>query len=142
MQLRAGIYPSRHPEQTDGWRILCDCQPDEIPTSIGLIERAPTPEAEDLARGRVYARDEDVVTTLARDDVGMYAHWQWISTHIAPEEVMTVLREAAAAAVESDAALDRAVIGARNAGHSWDAIGRAVNMSRQAAHARWSKASR
>ena len=24
MQLRAGIYPSRHPEQTDGWRILCD----------------------------------------------------------------------------------------------------------------------
>ena len=24
MQLRAGIYPSRHPEQTDGWRILCE----------------------------------------------------------------------------------------------------------------------
>ena len=24
MQLRTGIYPSRHPEQTDGWRILCE----------------------------------------------------------------------------------------------------------------------
>ena len=39
-----------------------------------------------------------------------------------------------------DEGIDEAVAGARMSGDSWDSIGRAAGMSRQAAHGRWAKA--
>jgi len=39
-----------------------------------------------------------------------------------------------------DEGIDDAVAGARTSGDSWDRIGRAAGMSRQAAHGRWAKA--
>ena len=39
-----------------------------------------------------------------------------------------------------DEGIDEAVAGARSSGDSWDRIGRAAGMSRQAAHGRWAKA--
>ena len=39
-----------------------------------------------------------------------------------------------------DEGLDEAVAGARMRGDSWDTIGRAAGMTRQAAHGRWAKA--
>jgi hypothetical protein len=38
-----------------------------------------------------------------------------------------------------DEGIDEAVAGARMSGDSWDSIGRAAGMSRQAAHGRWAK---
>lgn len=38
-----------------------------------------------------------------------------------------------------DVGIDQAVAGARMSGDSWDSIGRAAGMSRQAAHGRWAK---
>ena len=38
-----------------------------------------------------------------------------------------------------DEGIDQAVAGARMSGDSWDSIGRAAGMSRQAAHGRWAK---
>ena len=38
-----------------------------------------------------------------------------------------------------DEGIDKAVAGARMRGDSWDAIGRAAGMTRQAAHGRWAK---
>ena len=39
-----------------------------------------------------------------------------------------------------DEGIDEAVAGARMSGDSWDTIGRAAGMSRQAAHGRWAQA--
>ena len=38
-----------------------------------------------------------------------------------------------------DVGIDQAVAGARMSGDSWDSIGRAAGMTRQAAHGRWAK---
>ncbi len=38
-----------------------------------------------------------------------------------------------------DEGIDEAVVGARMRGDSWDSIGRAAGMTRQAAHGRWAK---
>ena len=38
-----------------------------------------------------------------------------------------------------DEGIDEAVAGARMSGDSWDSIGRAAGMTRQAAHGRWAK---
>ena len=40
MQLRAGIYPSRHPEQTDGWRILCEQEALTVVREMYLVPTA------------------------------------------------------------------------------------------------------
>lgn len=56
-----------------------------------------------------------------------------------PEVYLELIQLTAQAKVEMDALLHFSVIAARNAGQSWEAIGSALNMTRQAAQQRFGK---
>ena len=57
-----------------------------------------------------------------------------------PESYLTLVAAAHTAADEADRLLHESVSGARHAGHSWDAVGRVLGVSRQAAQQRFKTA--
>lgn len=57
-----------------------------------------------------------------------------------PESYLTLVAAAHVAADEADRLLHEWVTGARHAGHSWDAVGRVLGVSRQAAQQRFKTA--
>jgi hypothetical protein len=57
-----------------------------------------------------------------------------------PESYLRLVAAAHVAADEADRLLHESVIGARHAGHSWDAVGRVLGVSRQAAQQRFKTA--
>jgi hypothetical protein len=57
-----------------------------------------------------------------------------------PESYLTLVAAAHVAAEEADRLLHESVTGARHAGHSWDAVGRVLGVSRQAAQQRFKTA--
>jgi hypothetical protein len=64
------------------------------------------------------------------------ARQEW-RRHLEPHKASAVSRAAAAVALHQGQ-LDAAVLDARRGGLSWEKIGRAAGISRQAAHERWS----
>jgi hypothetical protein len=57
-----------------------------------------------------------------------------------PESYLRLVEAAHVAADEADRLLHESVTGARHAGHSWDAVGRVLGVSRQAAQQRFKTA--
>lgn len=57
-----------------------------------------------------------------------------------PEAALTLVDSARVAAEEASRLLREAIAGARSAGHSWDAIGRVLGVSKQAAQQRFGSA--
>jgi len=57
-----------------------------------------------------------------------------------PESYLSLVAAAHVAAEEADRLLHESVSGARHAGHSWDAVGRVLGVSRQAAQQRFKTA--
>lgn len=134
-------YLTRPAAEAIGWRVVCDCRLGghyEVTSkwSSELVVRVPSSALEDEAAGRIYAADEDVL------DVGETRHhrmfWQiWFEQHIAPMEALAAITRATAAVESAEAVLNQVVEAARSSGASWEAIGRAAGMTRQAAHGRW-----
>lgn len=134
-------YVTRPAAEAIGWRVVCDCRLGDQSSvtntwSSELIVRVPSSALEDEAAGRIYATDEDVI------DAGDAHHgmfWGiWDEQHIAPLEGLAAIARASAAVASAEADLSKAVGAARANGASWEAIGRAAGMTRQAAHSRWS----
>lgn len=146
-------HETRPAAEVIGWRVVCDCV-DPFPSSISgprgpsrwssaLLERVPSEALEDVAAGRIWAPDDEVAYVDSREDVEQVARHRWQREHLRGLVAIAAVREASDALLESqviaEARLDRAVREARAVGASWETIGRATAMSRQSAHARWSK---
>jgi hypothetical protein len=113
-----------------GWRGMCTCG------WLGpLWRRVPAEKAADPARHLVYWASPDRWDDGAPAAVKDAIREEW-KAHL-PSPEITGVKNAAAAARKADDALDDAVRRARQAGATWEAIGDAAGMTRQAAHGRW-----
>lgn len=134
-------YLTRPAAEAIGWRVVCDCrlgrQSDVTNTwSSELVVRVPSSALEDEAAGRIYATDEDVIDA---GDTHDRMFWRiWAEQHVAPLEGLAAIARASTAVASAEVELNMAVEAARANGASWEAIGRAAGMTRQAAHGRWS----
>lgn len=109
-----------------GWLAWCSCGW-RGPT----YTRVHAPEREDRAR-RIVFEESPFEPQWVQDEV----HAEWYS-HVRPSEAVGEVAEAASAVATATERLDEAVLGAREAGASWAAIGGAAGITRQAAHLRW-----
>ena len=67
-----------------------------------------------------------------------FAHAEW-RRHLQPHDAAAAVGRAAEAVAEHQRQLEAAVIDARRLGLSWEKIGAAVGITRQAAHERWGR---
>jgi hypothetical protein len=112
-----------------GWRGVCTCG------WLGpLWRRVPAETAADPARHLVYWAKPDIWAGLAGPvEDAIREEWQ---AHL-PSPALAEVKAAAVAARKAGSALDDAVRRARQDGATWEAIGNAAGMTRQAAHGRW-----
>jgi hypothetical protein len=103
---------------TLGWNAACECGW----ISPHLISRVdyPSPDGQ-LAKGSIAERL-------------VLADWE---SHVRPLLVITAVADAERARARASRVLDDAVNDARRYGHSWQAIGDAVGITRQSARERW-----
>lgn len=145
-QTRSWRYTTRPAAEVIGWRIRCDCRyefgnrgliPEAERWRSDLLPRVPSNALEDIAEGGIYAADEDIPGVTTREDVDTLVQDRWWREHAGGQEALARVQHARKqfAAIEQE--LANAVAIARAAGASWDAIGRAVGISRQSAHERW-----
>lgn len=115
-------WASGLPEPTGHWRAACEC---------GWRGDIADPDAI-----RAIDPDHDPVSDMLDETVEdlLLAAWE---VHLNTNRPLSVLRDAALAAVTTRDALDDAVSSARSAGHSWGDIANKIGVTRQAAHARW-----
>jgi hypothetical protein len=113
-----------------GWRGACDCG-----WRGELWERVSSPADSDHSRRRDYLAPEEFAD--ASGDVEDAIHEEW-RAHIAPSEAVLGVEAAAREHRQAGTRLDKTVAAARAAGASWADIGKAVGISRQSAHERWS----
>lgn len=139
-------YLVRPAAEVVGWRLVCDCiddpELDGRPSHqwIGpLIVRVPSKALEDVAAGRIYAPDDHVPDVNENDDEDRLAplELQWRREHVDNLEELTRLRRIRSHLRAADVELEEAVMAARAAGFSWEAIGANLGMTRQSAHGRW-----
>ena len=128
-------WSPRSEAEVTGWVVMCTC-PDRTPVILARWIRAGSPAGDNLARGMLYATDEEVEGLDARDDVTNRAHELW-EAHRRPGLAVKEIERAATAVQQARAALDEAVANGRAAGLSWPDVGRAVGVTRQAARERW-----
>ncbi|MDE9363997.1 hypothetical protein PZ938_00110 [Luteipulveratus sp. YIM 133132] len=138
-------HQTRPAGQVVGWRVMCQCYAPDGPMepvgswmSSGLLIRVPSPTLEDLPGRRVYAADDDVVDVDDRDDVDELGRQVWRTEHADRHTLLDQLDRAVDAEREARAETDRIAREARTAGSTWEQIGRAAGITRQAAHERWS----
>lgn len=111
-----------------GWRGMCTCG------WLGpLWRRVPIPAEHDLPRRQVHADPGDWAD--APDEVEEAIRNEWRG-HL-PAPALTAVTAAAVAARQAQNRLAIAVAAARADSRSWEAIGGAAGISKQAAHARW-----
>ncbi|WP_043109105.1 WhiB family transcriptional regulator [Paraoerskovia marina] len=67
---------------------------------------------------------------------------RWSSEVSTRDASLSALDDAVRAAALSESVVAQAVATARAAGHSWEVVGRAFGLSRQAAHKRWASSTR
>ncbi len=130
----------RPDSEVSGWQVCCKCYGDTSrspsTTVLATWQRVHPPEAEDPARGRFLADDDDAAWLSEREDAADLALALW-QTHLAPVNARQALAEAAEAARHADRQLEQAVLAGRAAGLYWGDIGRAVGMTRDSARQRW-----
>lgn len=133
-------------DQIVGWELRCDCsipsRYDEFTirssTWIGpRFERVATAAVEDVTRGRIYSPAGDAGYVDDREDVEQFVIAKWRAEHLAPLEALTEVNRLQRVIADATADLAQAVVLARATGRSWEDIGRAAGISRQAAHERW-----
>ncbi|HEX9086665.1 MAG TPA: hypothetical protein VF867_03970 [Arthrobacter sp.] len=113
-----------------GWRGACECG-----WQGELWERVTSPDDADFSRRREYlAKDESAYVSNEVEDA---IHDEW-KAHLAPLEAVAGVKSAAREYAQAGHRLDKTVAAAKAAGASWTDIGRAVGISRQSAHERWS----
>lgn len=147
----AGDDQTRDGREAIGWRALCECG-----WHGPLWKRVATPAEHDPrpvdGGRRIYDAeyrheiDGELVDTrpwgdsprLPDIDLEETLRLEWRG-HLEPESIAAI-REALAAVRTTQGRLTEAVCAARNEGRSWTVIGAAAEMTRQAAHERWSQA--
>lgn len=122
-----GEEVERPDAEVSGWQPVCECG-----WRGSLWRRVATESEQDLTAYRAYSPD-----SLSDDfDIVLMVEWD---RHIAPT---TAVHEVALTTAEIKDAEQRrfeAVVRARVAGASWEAIAQAASITRQSAHERWSK---
>jgi len=116
--------------QIIGWRGQCECG-----WQGEMWERVTSRETADFSRRRDYLPPEE--PAHASGEVEDAIHDEW-NAHIAPSEAIVGVEAAAREYTQAGHRLDKTVAAAKAAGASWTDIGRAVGISRQSAHERWS----
>lgn len=115
-------WTSGLPAPTGRWRPACECG-----------WSGPIADADEIAGiDADHQRDDDMLDEVVEDL--LLASWE---RHVTAAATLDRLSGAARAAAAAERSLDDAVAAARLAGHSWEQVGRAVGVTRQAAHARW-----
>lgn len=114
-----------------GWRVQCECG------WRGTTWRREDacnddPDAEDVYPEHMLLPDGRTLEDAGREE------WRH---HVRPLEATEAVRAAARALGEATAALDAAVVEARESDPpaTWEQIGRAVGITRQSAHDRWAR---
>ena len=127
-----------------GWQLMCDCSKPSswTPTTWEgpVITRVPSKALERLdlndPEGMAwYATDEDVPD--AGDDHEDLVLELWNRHHLFASERTGAIQTASHELRAAERRLDQAVADARSAGVSWESIGRAAGLTKQAAHGRW-----
>lgn len=127
-----------------GWQLMCNCSKPSSwnPTTWEgpVITRVPSKALERLdledPQGLAwYAADEDV--TEAGYDHEDLALELWRRHHLFASERTAAIQTASHELRAAERRLDQAVADARSAGLSWESIGRAAGLTKQAAHGRW-----
>ena len=127
-----------------GWQLMCDCSKPSswTPTTWEgpAITRVPSKalerlELEDPEGLAWYAIDDDV--TDAGDDHEDLVIELWNRHHLFASERTAAIQAAAGEVRAAERRLDQAVADARSVGISWESIGRAAGLTKQAAHGRW-----
>lgn len=136
-------YDTRPVATAIGWRILCTCASHgDLRSSTqwvsDLLPRVVSVALEDLESGRFFSSDEDVAWLADVERYETAARAIWSRAHLAPVASLAAVAQARRAVLEAEQSLNSAVATAREAGHSWEVIGRAAGVTRQSAHSRWS----
>jgi hypothetical protein len=111
-----------------GWRGMCGCG-----WTGPLWRRVPSLAGHDLAKRQVHADPGDWADDPPEVEEAIRSEWR---RHL-PAQSLTVVAEAATAARQAQNRLTVAVAAARADHQSWEAIGGAAGISKQAAHERW-----
>ncbi|MFF1254920.1 hypothetical protein ACFVYC_20830 [Pseudarthrobacter sp. NPDC058329] len=121
------IIPDR---EIIGWRGACDCGwQGELWKRVGSSAEA------DPAQHREYVSRDGFADASQRLEEAVHDEWK---AHIAPTEAILGVEAAAREYSQAGNRLNKTVAAAKAAGASWTDIGRAVGISRQSAHERWS----
>lgn len=136
-------YETRPAAECIGWRIVCDCSFQGAHSRStrwvsDLFPRVPSPKAHRPEAGRFWVADGDVafVSDGPLEEAFLAA---WHRLHLVGKDSLIRLEQAQAAVKEAETQLREAVATARHHGASWEAVGQATGVSRQAAHERWAK---
>lgn len=134
-------HPTRPAREVTGWAVCCDCTRGDTSrhtTWIGpTFTRVSSPELEDLAVLRLFARDDDVSYVAERAEVEGAVIDGWRCEHAFSADALSEVETDAIASDDASQRLDAAVAIARHGGASWANIGQAAGMTGQSAHERW-----
>ncbi|MBF6301652.1 hypothetical protein IU459_29540 [Nocardia amamiensis] len=136
-ELDVSEWQTRSWDEVVAFRAICtDCSDSRYRRCWSGPEwtRVTTEAEQDAAHQRVYAPGPWGLSEDAQDLI--MRSWE---QHIAPFRGTYPVELAAAEVTAAQARLTEAVRQARADGASWDAIGKAAGMSRQAAHERWAR---
>ncbi len=112
-----------------GWRGACSCG-----WTGELWERVTASAMEDFSKRRAFVSLGGFANPSQRIEDAVRDEWR---THTAPAVATAGVEAAARDYVQAGIRLDKTVAAAKAAGATWADIGRAVGITRQAAHERW-----
>jgi hypothetical protein len=112
-----------------GWRGQCQCG-----WQGEIWERVMSPAAADFGRRRDFVPLDGFADASRKVEDAISEEWK---AHIAPSDSIVGVEVAAREYNQAGHRLDKTVAAAKAAGASWADIGRAVGISRQSAHERW-----
>lgn len=152
---RADLHPTgewaRPMAEVVGWQLMCDCSADAPPWTRTrwdgpVITRVPSTalerrDVDDPAGLAFYAPDGDI---LLQDDTPEEELIEklWHRHHLDAASGTAAIQSAVRDLRAAQRRLDQVVGVARNAGVSWEDVGRAAGMTKQAANSRWRSQSR
>ena len=135
---------SRPAGAATGWQLMCNCSGPSswTPTTWEgpVITRVPSKALERLdlenSEGLAWYATDDDVASAGYDHEGLVLEL-WNRHHLFASERTAAIQTASHELRAAERRLDQAVADARSAGVSWESIGRAAGLTKQAAHGRW-----